>query len=167
MTNNKALKAFLTLTVLGLTACGSPGATGATGDAGATGAQGAAGPTGATGATGAPGVGVTIASGFNCNKIANGLNYTYEGVLYTSGDKWVKCSVTDGSGTYSDNRIFKTGDTNGTAFFCSIRHDFTNANYGTWSFSSTSDTSKYTLYTELGAGNLTNTPFTTSDCTLF
>jgi hypothetical protein len=148
-----------------LTACGgSPGTPGISGSNGSTGATGAQGPAGTN---------LSIQSGIACSKVdvsfAGAPNYVYTSIVYATGERWIECEVQTGAGTYSESRIFKSGQGGAASGACAVYASLSGDTYGLWNFSLIAGLPKST-YACAGCAsgkNGYNYPFIAGDCTLF
>jgi hypothetical protein len=140
---------------------------GGKGEDGAPGATGATGSVGAQGVAGVAGTSQTISSGFFCSKLTGGLGFSYRGIVYSSGDVFLDCSIADSASSYSASLIYKASQTGSTTGFCSVTYDSEAPNdSGYWSF--TMNSTKKVVYTNSGASiNGTTVTFAGSDCTTF
>lgn len=153
------------LLALSLTACGgSPGAAGPTGPTGKTGTNGT---------NGTNGTSMTISSGITCSKSESGtgtfLNYTYESVVYSTGDRDVSCGVSSAAaGTHSSTDFYKAGTANAASGLCNTYLTLESpAAMSLWIFTSAAGTTK-TQYSSAGSANDGYTyTFAAGDCTTF
>lgn len=113
--------------------------------------------------------GMTISSGTICSKVDTGisgiiLGYVYESVIFTTGDRWVSCSVATISAQYSRSIFYKSGSSGATTGYCSVVADLDTASAGYWLFTSQGGISK-TVYSDIPSthNNYTYT-FTSADC---
>lgn len=145
-----------------VTACG-----GAAGTNGTNGANGSRGVTGATGPTGA--AGMTISSSLYCSKTDSGsgttLYYQYSSVIYTTGDRYVDCSVSDDAKEYTGSFLFSSTQAGAASGGCSVTYGLGTTDFGFWGFTSQSGTTKV-VYTDTGsAKNGYTYTFVSGDCT--
>lgn len=139
------MKKYLISVVLLLTACGAPpvGQSGASGDSGLAGSSGSQGSQGAQGAPGTPGTGLTIDTVKYCSKIDNGVGPTlflqYQIVTYSTGDKFLTCSITDNTAQYTNAVIYKASQLGAVTNICKLTYDLQNNSAGYWTFSSQAD----------------------------
>ncbi len=129
----------LILGLLLLTACGTP----QTGQSGATGESGQNGSAGPQGPSGTPGSGLTIDRVVYCSKLDNGVGPTlflqYQIVTYSTGDKFLNCSITDASAEYTNTIIYKANQVGASLNNCKVTYDVQNSNAGYWTFSTLTD----------------------------
>lgn len=153
--------ALFTLILFILISCGTAGSKGEKGDKGDIGTDGIDGVTGTNSINGA-----TIQSGFSCSKVSSGILIFYKSVLFTTGDRWVACTISNALES-TGTGYYKNSQTGATTAGCLASFDLDSASGGFFSFSITSST-KTAVYNDTGSVNngLTVT-FTSSDCTNF
>lgn len=130
---------------------------------------GSKGDTGDAGATGA--AGMTSKSGLNCFATDSGsgtaLTYYYNSIMYTSGDRFVACSISTGLGEYSHSEMYRYDEFGAISGSCIVTYDLDGVGSGFWSFSSQSGTTK-TTYTDPGdSANGYSFTFSSGVCTTF
>ena len=159
------MRLLVLLSLIVLVGCGKDGINGKDGSIGPTGASGQTGSSGTSGTNGTNGTdGLTISNIVFCTKIATRL-YEYNTVTFSTGDKHVFCSVTNGVGTYSSSITFKSTQAGATTESCLVTMDVENSTSGWWNFTK-SGTTKTTVYSDAtSASNGTTVTFATSDCT--
>lgn len=106
--------------------------------AGPVGPEGPIGPRGQVGAAGAPGAaGINVSAVKNCSTVQGDYLYFYEWVLYTTGDVWTTCQLSDGANTYSALYFHRAGTAGASPRSCAVVFDVNPpyTNFGSWLFS--------------------------------
>lgn len=136
------------------------------------GSKGDPGPAGAAGINGINGSdGMTILSGISCSRVDTGsgliLRLYYESIIYSTGDRFVKCGVDGGGAGYTNSQIYKSTQVGSTTGGCTVDADIDTATFGFWSFTSQNGTTK-TIYNDSGSTKDQYTlTFAAADCTSF
>lgn len=133
---------------------------------------GCGGSAGATGATGASGTnGETIVSELACNKLDAGsgtsLFYVYENVLYSTGDRFVTCTIQTNAVGISNSIIYRSYQVGATTGTCLVAADIDAVSGGFWEFTSQSGVTKTTYIDSTSAENNYLYTFAPSDCATF
>lgn len=151
---------------------GSTGSAGQTGSKGDTGNSGVNGNNGANGTDGVNGSnGLTIQSGLQCSAVDSGsgvlLLYFYESVLYSTGDRFVTCSISTDLNEYSSSDLYVSTQNGAVSGGCTVTYDINVPNGGFWTFTSQNSVTK-TAYTDPGTGtNGYSFTFNAGSCTNF
>ena len=128
---------------------------------GSPGEQGPAGPAGTAG--------FTLKSNKRCVKTDTGsglyLIFQYQILEFTSGDRFMNCSLDYSDSTYSQTMFFPAGTAKGDRAECIMVFDVDSASYGFWTFTTVGGTSK-AVYSDTGSSknNYTVTFSDVSDC---
>jgi len=113
---NKMMLVSLMSVIMFASGCGSePEAT-----------QGTVGPAGASGAY--------LTSVRTCSKISSGLYFEYSIAFYSTGEKFVKCSISDASAQYSNSAYYLKTQAGNSSATCLLTYDLDASTGGYWTF---------------------------------
>lgn len=128
---------------------------------------GCGGSNGASGTNGTDATATKIASGVSCVKVDAGsgtsVNYQYQSVLTTSGDRFITCSVQVAAAQYTNTVFYKSTQAGAVSGSCSVYFDLDGASSGSWNF-----TPSQVRYVDATSGHNGYTySFAVSDCTSY
>ncbi len=114
------------------------------------------------GASGASGI--TINTITTCSKTTGGATFQHKITAFSTGDKFIYCSISNSLNTYSASTIYKSTQNGATNESCLITYDLDAATSGFWNFSLISG-ARTAVYSDSGStSNGVTVTFATSDC---
>lgn len=138
---------------------GAQGEQGQKGDTGDTGPQGPQGPQGTAGTPG-----MTIATNLACSRVTSGMIFEYQLVTYSTGDVFAACSISDGSATYYNSRIYRSTQSGAVTGDCLLTYDIDTVSAGYWTFSHSGGGSTVVYHDSTSANNGTTVSYSSGEC---
>lgn len=122
---------------------------------------------GDTGSIGPSGIaGMTVSSNRQCIKSdgVQNLIYIYQVLTFTSGDKFIECSVQSSGAQFSSSQYYTSSQQGAITSSCMVGADKDTSSFGSWNFKTTSGVESL-IYSDSGsASNGYSYVFLSSDC---
>jgi hypothetical protein len=110
--------------------------------------------------------GITISSTVNCSKYVGSVIASYEIVSFSSGEKFVRCSIDDTTRTTTEARYLVNGQDVTATAKCLLTYDLDTASSGVWIFTEVNGV-RSVVYDDATSGvNGRVDTYAASDCTV-
>lgn len=108
--------------------------------------------------------GLTINNVRYCSKYEGGITLKHNVVTYSTGDKFVYCSIGDNLNQYSSSIVYRSVQTGAMTEGCLLTYDIDTASAGFWNFSVNSGVRTAVYNDSVSSSNGTTVTFASSDC---